>query len=209
MTPPFTITSFCGVPCPQGSNACCPRGAKLWPQSLYLDVLSELLSLRELSLNAKGPEDPFFFPSVTFTLWQLVQRRGRCLGGTLHLAKPPQAIRSWVPSKFRISAPLRTRWPGVTMYGSDHRLCQVAFELVTSPCLDSHLDLISLCVEWDRKECTGCVLARVYLHTGSLVRAQDFYSRQRLEELQPTVKAVTFSERSQASVVSPLGWGET
>lgn len=82
------------------------------------------------------------------------------------------------------TAPLLTRWPGVVMYGNDHRLCQMAFELVTSPCLESHFDRISLHVEWDRKECAGCVLTHAYLHTSgsvrvctsSLVRAQDFYS---------------------------------
>lgn len=115
------------------------------------------------------------------------------------------------------TTPLLTRWPGVMMYGNDHRLCQMAFELVTSPCLDSHFDLISLCVEWDRKECAGCLLiTHVFarqrkcacLHLRSLVCAQDFYSFKRLEELLPIMKAVTFLKGSQASIASSLGWGE-
>lgn len=56
------------------------------------------------------------------------------------------------------------------------------------------------CIFAHQREC-------VCLHLRSLVRAQDFYSCKRLEELLPTMKAVTFSKRSQASIVSSLGWG--
>lgn len=68
-----------------------------------------------------------------------------------------------------------------------------------------------LCVESRKEMCVqGCLLAHVSApqparacgHLRSLARAQGFYSCEMLDELLPTIKAATFSERLQASILS-------
>lgn len=116
---------------------------------MYLDVLSEHLSLGELSLYVKGLEDPFVFFG-DFHSMAGGPEKGKVPRGNVPSVKATSSHSLLGSFKVQVlcsTVPLLTRWPGVVMHGNDHRLCQMAFELITSPCLDSRFDLISLCVE--------------------------------------------------------------
>ena len=92
--------------------------------------------------------------------------------------------------------------PGVTIFGSEQRLCQTSFERVTCAGRGLSLRPVSLCEVGQKCVyrgvcCHACLppAGCACWHLRGLARARGFYSC----EMSPTVKAVTSSKWSQAS----------